>query len=85
MSTKATIAHGPTFHFYHEVFDENHVYLRREHLQFEAGSDRLMVPIPGHTGEVITLYPGIDLSLAAETYEQVVAGVGQAVGERIAT
>jgi hypothetical protein len=21
MSTKATIAHGPTFHFYHEVFD----------------------------------------------------------------
>jgi hypothetical protein len=27
MSTKATIAYGDNFHFYHEVLDDNHVYL----------------------------------------------------------
>ena len=27
MSTKATIAHGENFRFYHEVMDEDHVYL----------------------------------------------------------
>ena len=28
MSTKATIAHGKNFHFYHEVMDDDHVYFR---------------------------------------------------------
>ena len=30
MSTKATIAHGENFRFYHEVMDEDHVYLEPE-------------------------------------------------------
>jgi hypothetical protein len=30
MSTKSTIAYGPTFHFYHEALDDNYVYLELE-------------------------------------------------------
>ena len=46
MSTKSTIAHGPGFHFYHEVLDEDHVYLELETTSFEAGYGRVMLPIP---------------------------------------
>lgn len=84
MSTKATIAHGPTFHFYHEVFDEDHVYLRLEQVQFEAGSNRVMVPIPVHLWEVIRRYPSVDLSLAEKTNEELLAEVVRSVDERIA-
>lgn len=84
MSTKATIAHGPTFHFYHEVFDDDHVYLRLEQVQFEAGSNRVMVPIPVHIWEVIRRYPGVDLSLAEKTDEELLAEVVRGVDERIA-
>jgi hypothetical protein len=84
MSTKATIAYGPTFHFYNEVFDEDHVYLRLEQVQFEAGSNRVMVPIPVHIWEVIRRYAGIDLSLAEKTDEELLAEVVRAVDERIA-
>lgn len=84
MSTKTTIAHGPTFHFYHEVVDEDHVYLRLEQVQFEAGSNRVMVPIPVHIWEVIRGYPGVDLSLAEKTDEELLAEVVRAVDKRIA-
>lgn len=84
MSTKATIAHGPTFHFYHEVFDEDHVYLRLEQVQFEAGSNHVRVPIPVHIWEVIRRYPGIELSLAEKTDDELFAEVVRAVDERIA-
>ena len=45
MSTKATIAHGENFRFYHEVMDEDHVYLETETTHFEAGYGRVMLPI----------------------------------------
>jgi hypothetical protein len=84
MSTKATIAHGPMFHFYHEVFDDDHVYLELEQVQFEAGSGHVMVPIPVHVWEVIRHYSGIDLSLAEKTDEELLTEVVRAVDERIA-
>src|SRR5262245_11226145 len=34
MSTKSTIAHGRSFHLYHEVFDEDYVYLELEEAKF---------------------------------------------------
>ena len=70
MSTKATIAHGPNFHLYHEVMDEDHVYLEVESTQFEAGYGRVMVPIPVHVWEVIRQHPGVDLQLADKTDAQ---------------
>ena len=34
MSTKSTIAYGTNFHFYHEVLDDNHVYLELEGMEY---------------------------------------------------
>ena len=83
MSTKATIAHGPNFHFYHEVFDDDHVYLELEGAQFEAGYNRVMVPIPVHIWEVIRQYSGVDLSFAEKTDEELQRYVEQEVDGRI--
>lgn len=53
MSTKATIAHGRDFHFYHESLDEDNVYLELENVEFEASYRRVMVRIPVDIWEVI--------------------------------
>ncbi len=82
MSTKATIAYGPTFHFYHEVLDDNYVYLELEQVEFEASYNRVMVPIPVHIWEVIRQYPGIDLSWADKSDQDILDYVSQAVDER---
>jgi hypothetical protein len=83
MSTKATLAYGSTFHFYKEAFDESYVYLELEQVQFEAGYNRVMVPIPVHIWEVIRQYPGLNLSLADKTDEELLEDVVKAVDERI--
>ena len=36
MSTKSSIADGPTFHFYKEALDKDYVYLELEQVLFEA-------------------------------------------------
>ncbi|MFQ4137293.1 hypothetical protein PGN35_013330 [Nodosilinea sp. PGN35] len=83
MSTKATIAYGQTFHFYHEALDDNYVYLELEQVQFEASYNRVMVPIPVHIWEVIRQYPGIDLSWADKSDAEILDYVSQNVDERI--
>jgi hypothetical protein len=83
MSTKATLAYGPTFHFYQEVFDDDAVYLELEGVQFEAGYNRVMVPIPVHIWEVIRQYPGVDLSFAEKTDAELEQLVEQEVEERM--
>ncbi|MBM4258013.1 MAG: hypothetical protein FJ147_19235 [Deltaproteobacteria bacterium] len=83
MSTKATIVYGPTFHFYHEVFGDDAVYLELEGVQFEAGYNRVMVPIPVHIWEVIRQYPGVDLSFAERTDAELAQFVEQEVEERM--
>ena len=83
MSTKATIAYGPNFHLYHEVLDEDYVYLELEGVQFEASYNRVMVPIPIHIWEVIRHYPGIDLAFAEKTDDEIHHYVEQKVDERL--
>jgi hypothetical protein len=83
MSTKATIAHGPNFHLYHDLLDEDSVYLELEGTQFEAGYNRVMVPIPVHVWEVIRQYPGIDLEYADKTDAELSRLVEQQVDDRI--
>jgi hypothetical protein len=46
MSTKASLAHGEGFHFYNEIFDDQHVYLELRKAEFEATQDHVMVRIP---------------------------------------
>lgn len=83
MSTKATIAYGPSFHLYHEALDDDFVYLEIEGAQFEASYNRVMVPIPVHIWEVIRRYPGIDLEYADKTDDQLRIYVEQEVDDRI--
>ena len=83
MSTKATIAYGPNFHLYHEVLDEDYVYLELEGVQFEASYNRVLVPIPIHIWEVIRQYPGIDLAFADKTADEIRGYVEQQVDERL--
>ncbi|MGF1516977.1 MAG: hypothetical protein ACFCVB_04125 [Nodosilinea sp.] len=83
MSTKATIAYGDTFHFYHEVLDDSYVYLELEQVEFEASYNRVMVPIPVHIWEVIRKYPGVDLSWADKSDTEILDHVSQCVDDRI--
>jgi len=83
MSTKSTIAYGKNFHFYHEVLDDNFVYLEMEGVEFEAGYNRVMVPIPIHIWEVIRRYPGIDLAWATKSDSEITQYVENEVDERI--
>jgi len=83
MSTKATIAYGENFHFYHEVMDEDHVYLEIETTHFEAGYGRVMLPIPIHIWETIRHLGGARLDLVNCTDAALLAMVETAVDERI--
>ncbi len=83
MSTKSTIAYGPTFHFYHEALDNNYVYLELEQVEFEAAYNRVMVPIPVHIWEVIRQYRGIDLSWAEKSDQDILEYVTESVEDRM--
>jgi hypothetical protein len=84
MSTRATIAHGNNFHFYHECFDDNHVYLELEGMEFEAGYNRVMVSIPIHIRETIRHLGAARLDLVNYTDEDLLALIEANVDERIA-
>jgi hypothetical protein len=81
--TKSTIAHGSNFHFYHECFDDNHVYLELEGMEFEAGYNRVMVSIPIHIWETIRHLGEARLDLIKHTDEDLLAIVEAKVDERI--
>lgn len=84
MSTKSTIAYGNNFHFYHEAFDDDHVYLELEGTEFEAGHGRVMVSIQMHIWETIRPLGGARLELVNHTDEDLLATVEADVNERIA-
>jgi hypothetical protein len=84
MSTKSTIAHSNNFHFYHECFDDNHVYLELEGMEFEAGYNRVMVSIPIHIWETIRHLGAARLDLVNYSDEDLLAMVEAKVDERIA-
>ena len=46
MSTKSSISHSNRHHLYHEVFEDNHVYLELERVEFDASPARVTVEIP---------------------------------------
>jgi hypothetical protein len=83
MSTKSTIAYGTNFHLYHETLDEDYVYLELEGVRFEAGYNRLMVPIPMHIWEFIRHYPGADLEWADKTDAQIQEHVEHEIDDRL--
>lgn len=83
MSTKSTIVSGKTFHFYHEMCDNEHVYLELEGTHFEAGYNRVMVPIPIHIWEVIRQKGGADISLAEKSDDELRIIAEQCVDDHV--
>jgi len=84
MSSKATIVYGDDFHFYCQPGDRNHVYLQMRGTHYEAGYNRVVIPIPVHIWEVIRRRGGPDLSPAGLTDEQLLDHVAEQMDERIA-
>lgn len=84
MSTKATIAYDDTFHFYHEMLDDDHVYLELHTTHFEAGYGRVMLPIPMHIWETIRHRGGAHLDLVDCADDALLAKVEAEVDTRIA-
>ena len=83
MSTKETVAYGNNFHLYKEGLDTDSIYLELEGVQFEASYNRVTVSIPVHVWEVIRQYPGVNLSWADKTDEEIIEYVEAHVDERI--
>lgn len=84
MSRKSTIASGDNFHFYHEAFDDDHVYLRLDTSHFEAGYGRVMVQIPVHIWETIRHLAGVALDLVDKEDKDLLAMVESDVDQRVA-
>jgi hypothetical protein len=84
MSTKATLAYDETFHFYHEVMDDDHVYLELKTTHFQAGYGRVMLPIPMHIWETIRHLGGARLDLVDDSDDALLARVMTEVDERLA-
>jgi hypothetical protein len=84
MSTKSTIASSDNFHFYHEVFDDDHVYLRLDTTHFEAGYGSVMVRIPIHIWETIRHLAGMEFDLLDKEDDDLLAMVESNVDQRLA-
>lgn len=86
MSTKATIARADGFHFYHECFDADHVYLelRGDDLNFEVSPGNATFRIPLSIWEAIRRTGATDFGLVMKTDLELKKLVEKAVDERIA-
>jgi len=84
MSTRATLSHGPNFHLFEEVFDDEHVYLELQGTEFEATPGGVCVQIPLPVWEVIRKHTLFDDSLADLDDAALRAKVEVQVDERIA-
>lgn len=83
MSTKCSLAHGPGFHLYQEVFDGDNIYLEVEGTHFEATYNRVMLPIPVHVWEVVRRYPGASYQYADKTDAELRDEVERSVDRRL--
>lgn len=84
MSTKATITHGEKFHFYHECFDDDHVYLQLEGAEYEANREQVTVAVPVDIWEVIRHRGSPRLDLIDYSDEELQLLVEREVDEHIA-
>lgn len=83
MSIKSTLAHGDNFHFYSEVFDDEHVYLCIKGAEFQASNRSVMVTIPLEIWEVIREHSIADFSYVGLTDEHLLSQVTREVREHI--
>ena len=84
MSTRCTIIHGQDFHFYNEIFDDDHVYLELDTPHFQAGYGRVTLPIPIHIWETIRHLGAARMDLVDEQDDALLSMVERCVDKRIA-
>lgn len=84
MSTRATIAHSPSFHLFSEAFDDSCIHLQLTGVEFEASTGEVTVSIPLEQWEVMRAYTTVDLSLCEKTDDDLMAVVEAAVTQRSA-
>ena len=83
MSTKSTLVYGPSFHLYHDCFEQDNVYLELEKTHFECYPDKVTVAIPVVVWEVIRQSAGADFSWAAKSDDEIQSFVEQEVHGRL--
>lgn len=85
MSTKSSLAHGDSFHLFHELMDSNDdVYLTvRGDIDFEAGPHEVTVRIPIHVWEHVRQYGGFTPHYHLMDDQALLAHVAHEVDERI--
>ena len=84
MSTKASLAYGDNFHLYEEAFDDNHIYLSLDKVEFEACQNGVMVAIPLHIWECIRKFSNARFDLVDHSHEMILEMVTTEVDKRIA-
>jgi hypothetical protein len=83
MSTKSTLASGPNFQLYTDLFDHAGVYLEMAGVKFESSNDWVKVAIPFPIWEVVRQYAAVDLSMADKTDKEIWQMVESEVDHRI--
>lgn len=84
MSTKSTLAHDDTFHFYRDVMDEDHVYIELRTTRFEVTHGCVTLALPLPVWETIRHLGAADLSLVDKTDEDLLRMIEIEVDRRIA-
>lgn len=83
MSTRSTIASGPGFHLYHELFDQTpDVYLRLDKADFSASPDQVIVKIPIELWEFIRKVQTLKFELVGKSDDDLTAQVKQCIQDR---
>lgn len=83
MSTKNSLAYGPSFHLYQELFDDNNIYLEMEGTHFEATYNRIRLPIPVHIWEVIRRIASVSFDYADKSEAEIRDKVNRDVDVRL--
>jgi hypothetical protein len=83
MSTKNTLSYGDDFHLYTEAFDNEHIYLNLNNVEFEATQNSVCITIPVAIWEVIRQQVGVDLSWVDKSDQFIEEYVKKFVNERI--
>ncbi len=83
MSTKSTVAYGPDFHLYREIFDEENIFLEVSNAHFEASPGRVVVAVPLAVWEFSRRFSAIDLDAADQSDKELLQKAEAIVDERL--
>lgn len=83
MSTKVTAAFGDNFHLYHEVMEDDNIYLQLDNVDFDVSKGQVTVCIPLEIWEHIRQFSGANFWAKDLTDDEIRAKVEKEVQNRI--